>query len=311
MSNDKRIILTGATGMIGARLFPALCERGYQVVIFSRSPDSARAKLPGAAAYVRWWPGESGSWVKAVDGAHAVIHLAGAPITQGLIGVRWTPAYKTEILNSRVVGTRGIVNAIAAATNRPSVLINASAIGFYGYSDSTPLDETAQSGEDFVAQICVAWEREASRAEASGVRVVRLRTGIVLDPNSGALSQLKGPFKMGTGGPIMPGTQFYSWIHPADEVGLILLALEDERVSGALNATAPTPHTNRDFCSILGQVLSSPAWLPVPEFGVRVALGEMADLVVRGQRVLPKRALELGYSFKYPTLKPALKDLLK
>jgi uncharacterized protein (TIGR01777 family) len=310
MSNSKRIILTGATGLIGTRLFAALRERGYEVVIFSRSPDAARARLPGAADYVAWTPSEGGPWAAALDGAHAVIHLAGAPISQGLIGVRWTEAYKREIRASRVVGTRGIVQAIAAVRNRPAVLVNASAIGYYGYRDDTPLDESAPPGRDFVAEVTVAWEREALAAEPLGVRVALVRTGIVLDPGAGALGQLLIPFRLRTGGPIMPGTQYYSWIHPADEVGIILLALEDERARGPLNATAPTPQTNRDFTTTLGQVLGSPSWLAVPEFSLRIALGEMADLVTKGQRVLPKRAQELGYSFRFPELAPALRDLL-
>lgn len=310
MSNPRRIVLTGATGMIGARLFTALRERSYEIVVLSRSPETARERLPGAADYLAWSPAESGPWVAAIDGAHAVIHLAGAPISQGLLGVRWTDSYKREILESRTLGTRGIVNAVAAAARRPAVLVNASAIGYYGYRDDTPLDEDAPPGRDFVAEVTVAWEREAIAAEPLGVRVARVRTGIVLDPLSGALGQLLLPFRLRTGGPIMPGTQYYSWIHPADEVGILLLALEDERVRGPINATAPHPETNRNFTSILGQVLHSPSWLAVPEFSLRLALGEMADLVVRGQRVLPKRALELGYQFKFPELAPALRDLL-
>jgi uncharacterized protein (TIGR01777 family) len=311
MSNPKRIVLTGATGLIGTSLFAALRERGYELVVFSRSPQSAREKLPGAADYVAWTPSEQGPWFGAVDGAHAVIHLAGAPISQGLLGVRWTEAYKREILESRTIGTRGIVNAIAAARSRPAVLVSASAVGYYGYRDDTPLDESAPPGRDFVAEVCVAWEREAVAAEPLGVRVARVRTGIVLDPGAGALGQLLLPFRLRTGGPIMPGTQYYSWIHPADEVGILLLALEDSRANGPINATAPTPETNRDFTSTLGQVLGSPSWLSVPEFSLRLALGEMADLVVKGQRVIPRRAQELGYIFRFPQLAPALRDLLK
>ncbi|HMQ34580.1 MAG TPA: TIGR01777 family oxidoreductase [Chloroflexaceae bacterium] len=310
MSNAKRIILTGATGLIGGRLFKALREGGYEVVIFSRDPAAARRKLPGAADYVAWTPAESGPWAAALDGAHAVIHLAGAPISQGLIGVRWTKAYKREIESSRVVGTRGIVAAIAAASRRPAVLVSASAIGYYGPGDDTPRDETAPPGDDFQGRLCVAWEGEALRAEELGVRVARVRTGIVLDPNEGALGQLLIPFRLRVGGPIMPGSQYYSWIHPDDVVGIFMLALEDERLSGPINATAPNPVTNRDFCATIGRVVGSPSWLPVPAFSLRLALGEMADLVVKGSRVLPRRAQELGYQFTYPELEPALRDLL-
>lgn len=311
MTTPKRVILTGATGLIGRKLFGALLQRGYAVTIFSRSPQRAREALPGAADYVAWAPAEDGPWARAIDGAAAVIHLAGAPISQGLLGKRWTAANKAEIRNSRVIGTRGIVNAIAAAPQRPLVLVNASAIGYYGYSDATPLDEAAPPGRDFVAQVCVDWEREAARAETLGVRTVYLRTGIVLSPEEGALPQILLPFKLFTGGPIMPGTQYYSWIHPDDEIGLILLALEDERARGPLNATAPEPLTNRDFSAVVGKVLGSPAWLPVPAFSLRAALGEMADLVVKGQRVLPKKAQQLGYQFRYSGLEAALRDLLR
>lgn len=310
MNNAKRVILTGATGLIGSRLFAALRERGYEVVVFSRSPEAARRKLPGAAEYVAWTPAESGPWAAALDGAYGVIHLAGAPISQGLIGVRWTEEYKAEIVNSRLVGTRGIVRAIAAAARRPAVLVSASGVGYYGPRDDTPLDEYAPAGDDFQGRLCVAWEREAAQAEELGVRVVRVRTGIVLDPGAGALGQLLLPFRLRTGGPIMPGSQYYSWIHPDDQVAIIMLVLEDERLRGPLNATAPSPETNHDFCATLGSVLGSPSWLPVPEFSLRLVLGEMADLVTKGQRVLPRRVQEHGYQFKFPELRGALRDLL-
>lgn len=311
MSSNKRIILTGATGLVGSKLFAALRERGYEVVIFSRSPQAARAKLPGAADYLAWQPAAPGPWAAAIDGAHAIINLAGAPISKGLIGPRWTPAYKEEIRSSRVMGTRGLVNAIAAASQRPTVLVNASSIGYYGYNDAMVFDERSPAGNDFVAEVCVAWEQEAARAADLGLRVAYIRTGIVLDPEEGALGQLMIPFRVRTGGPIMPGTQYYSWIHPDDEIGLFLLALEDARVAGPLNATAPNPQTNRDFTRTLGSVLGSPSWLAVPEFSLRIALGEMADLVVKGQRALPRRAEELGYQFRFRDLRPALADLLR
>jgi uncharacterized protein (TIGR01777 family) len=309
MSN-RRVIVTGATGLIGRQLFAALRERGYEVVIFSRSPARARAALPGAADYVAWTPAESGPWAAALDGAHGVIHLAGAPISQGLIGVRWTTAHKRGIIQSRVSGTRGLVRAIAAAARRPAVLVSASAVGYYGPRDATPIDEGAAAGADFQGRACTAWEREALGAEALGVRVARVRSGIVLDPSSGALGQLLIPFRLRVGGPIMPGSQYYSWIHPADEIGILLLALEDGRAAGPLNATAPGPVTSREFADAVGRAVGSPSWLPVPQLAMRALLGEMADVVVHGQRALPRRAQELGYSFRFPELGPALRDLL-
>ncbi len=187
MSDTKRIILTGATGSIGRRLFIALTLRGYEVIVFSRNPQTARATLPGAADYVRWTPTKGGSWAAAIDGAHGIIHLAGSPIADGLLGRRWSPAVKADIRDSRVVGTHGIVDAIAAASTRPQVLICASGVGYYGFHDYTPLNEDDHPGNDFLAQVCVAWEAEAARAEEFGVRVVRTRIGLVLDPESGVL----------------------------------------------------------------------------------------------------------------------------
>ncbi len=307
---SKRIIITGATGTIGRRLVAEL-QSDYELVIFSRDPERARAASPGAASYVAWQPAEQGPWMAAVDGAWGVIHLAGAPISAGLLGPRWTPEYKAAIRDSRVIGTRGIVNAILAARQRPAVLVSASAVGYYGfYRDATPLDESAPPGRDFLARVCVDWEAEAVRAAEGGTRVVLLRTGLVLDPHSGALPQLILPFKLMTGGPILPGTQVYPWIHPADEVGLIRFALEHEQVSGPLNAAAPKALANRDFAMVLGKVLGSPSWLPVPEFSLRIALGEMADLVVNGQNAIPRKALDLGYRFHFAELEPALRDLL-
>lgn len=289
MSNRKRIVITGATGLIGRKLAEALMQRGDQVVVFSRSPDTARAKLPGAADYVAWTPSESGAWFSAIDGADAVIHLAGESISEGLFGKRWTDEQKRAILESREIGTRGIVAAIAAAEQRPETLICASGIGYYGHRDATALGEDAAAADDFVAQVCVAWEREAAAAEEHGVRVVRVRTGLVLDANSGVLPQIMLPFKLFTGGPVLPGSQYYSWIHLADLIGIYLLGLDDERAHGPINATAPEPLTNREFSSVLGKVMGSPAWMPVPAAALRVALGEMADLVTTGQRVLPKK----------------------
>jgi uncharacterized protein (TIGR01777 family) len=305
-----RVILTGATGLIGRKLFAALRERGYEVVVFSRSPERARAALPAAAAYVAWSPAEGGPWAAAVDGARAIIPLAGAPLAEGLLGQRWTPEVKAAIRDSRVVGTRGIVGAVAAARARPQALICASGVGYYGFRDATPLDEAAAPGDDFLAQVCVAWEREAARAEEFGVRVASVRTGLLLDPEAGVLPQIMLPFKLRTGGPVMPGTQYYSWIHPDDLIGIYMLALEDGAARGPINAAAPTPQTNRDFSATLGRVMGSPSWLPVPAFSLRALLGEMADLVTTGQRALPTKALSLGYSFRFPELEAALRDLL-
>jgi uncharacterized protein len=306
MADNRRVVVAGASGLIGRRLVRELIARGYRVVVFSRDAEAARRKVPGAAEYVAWDAGLSGAWAQAIDGAYGVVNLAGASI----FGHRWTDAYKQELRESRIVGTRGLVQAMAAAQAKPEVFVSGSAVGYYGFRDATKLDESAAPGDDFLARLCVEWEAEAQRAEGLGVRTVLARTGIVLDRDEGALPQLVLPFKLFAGGPIMPGSQYLSWVHIADAVGLLLLALEDERAQGPLNATAPRPETNRDFSRALGGVLGRPSWLPVPGLGLSALLGEFGETLTEGQRVLPAKALALGYRFRFPELLPALQDLL-
>lgn len=307
MPDTKRVVITGATGLIGRKLCAQLSAKGYQIVVFSRDADAARRSIPGAAEYVAWTPSESGPWAAAIDGAYAVINMAGAPI----IGKRWNAAYKQELRDSRIIGTRGLVNAMAAAQRKPEVFVSGSAIGYYGNRDDTPLDEEAQPGSDFLAKLAIDWEQEAAKAEQLGVRTVLLRTGIVLDTEGGALKPLLLPFRLGVGGPVLPGSQYWSWIHLDDVVGLIVFALENDRVRGALNGTAPEPLTNRQFSTILGKVLRRPSLMPVPGFALNLLLGEVAEpLIVNGQRVIPAKAQQIGYSFKYPRLEPALRQLL-
>lgn len=302
----KRVIVTGATGLIGRAVCQALFRRNDEVVIFSRDPRAAQQTIPGAAQYVAWQATETGAWFANVDGADAVIHLAGASIA----GQRWTPAYKREILDSRVLSTRGLVNAIAAAKQPPTVLVNASGVDYYGPRDDAPIDESAPPGSGFLSQVCVAWEREALRATEFGVRTSVIRTGIVLDRGDGALAKLLTPFQLFVGGPVLPGTQWWSWIHLADEVGLILLALDHEQAHGAFNGTAPEPLRNAEFSQILGNVLGRPSWIPVPPLALELLLGEMArPLLLEKQRAIPQKALDLGYQFRYPTLEPALREL--
>jgi uncharacterized protein len=331
MSDTKRVIVTGATGLIGKALCERLTERGYAVVVFSRDAARARRKLPGAAEYVAWQPEESGPWAKAIDGAYGVIHLAGA----SLFGRRWSATYKREIRDSRVIGTRGLVNAMGQAATKPRVFISSSAVGYYGSRGDAELDEGAAPGDDFLAQVCRAWEQEAAQAERLGIRTAIVRTGvivagddgarrlpidlrgaslarpgIVLQTEEGALPLLTLPFHFFMGGPVLPGTQWLSWIHLADEVGIILLALEDERARGPINATAPQPQTNRDFSRAVGQVMGRPSWLPVPGFALKLMLGEMADIITAGQRVIPQKAKQLGYRFQYPTSQEALREAI-
>jgi uncharacterized protein (TIGR01777 family) len=306
MAEQQRVIVTGATGLIGKALCKRLIEKGYAVVVFSRDPEQARRAVPGAAEYVAWSPAESGPWVGAVDGAYAVISLAGASIA----GKRWSPSHKQAILNTRTLGTRGLVQAMAQAGRKPRVFISASGINYYGYRDDTKLVEGDPPGDDFLARVVQAWEGEAAKAEALGIRTVMIRSGIVLDQKEGALAKMMLPYHFFVGGPVLPGNQWYTWIHLADQVGIMVWALENEQVRGPVNATAPEPQTSKDFAATLGKVMGRPAWAPVPGFALRIVVGEAAQLLTSGQRVIPQKAQDLGYQFQFPTLEPALRDVL-
>jgi uncharacterized protein len=330
MADTRRVVVTGATGMIGRALCKQLIAKGYQVVAFSRDPQKARRSVPGAAEYVAWTPSETGPWASAVDGAYGVIHLAGA----SLFGKRWSEAYKREIIRSREVGTRGLVNAVAQAQIKPQTFVSMSAVGYYGPHGDEQLDESAPPGNDFLAQVCQIWEREGKRSEDLGIRTVIFRSGVVLGGDEklsipidfgsasldrpgiilkteeGAFPLLVMPFYFFAGGPILPGTQWFAWIHADDTVGLLMMALEDQRVRGPLNATAPEPQTNRDFAKTIGLVMGRPAWMPVPGFAMKLLLGEMADMITTGQRVIPRKAKELGYQFKYPNAQHAIRAIV-
>ncbi len=331
MADPKRVIVTGATGLIGKAVCKELRAQGYQMVVFSRDPQKAGRVVPGAAEYVAWQPAESGPWASAIDAAYGVIHLAGA----SLFAKRWTSEYKREIIASREIGTRGMVNAMAQAQNKPQVFISSSAVGYYGPSGDQKLDESAPPGGDFLAQVCQIWEREAKKAEDLGIRTVLLRTGVVigvgegrlpfpidlrgaslarpgiiLKTEEGAFPLLTMPFRFFAGGPILPGTQWFAWVHLDDLVGMIMLALENAKVRGPINATAPESQTNRDFARTIGRVMGRPAWFPVPGFAMKALLGEMADMITTGQRVIPRKAQDLGYQFKYPTSEQAIRQIL-
>lgn len=305
--------MTGGTGFIGRALIPRLRAHGHELTLLSRRPNQAapspRLSDAGAAsgsataghppAVVGW---DSG-WERELVSFDGIINLAGEPIAGG----RWTAARKQAIRDSRIGTTRRLVQALAAAAPpRPSVLVNASAIGYYGPRGDEPLDESAPPGTGFLAETCRAWEDEARRARSLGVRVAWLRFGLVLGRDGGALAKMVPPFRAFIGGPLGSGRQWVSWIHRDDVAALIEWALAAEAAGGPVNATAPKPATMRDFCAALGRALRRPSWAPVPAPVLRLLLGEMADMLLTGQRVLPQVPLRHGFTFFYPHLDQAL-----
>ncbi|MEO1669710.1 MAG: TIGR01777 family oxidoreductase [Cyanobacteria bacterium J06631_2] len=303
-----KIAITGATGLVGSRLVEQLNKLGHQILVFTRNPSKAQTAFPASAfanlAVVKYEPQESGAWQQSVSGCDAVINLAGQPIAE-----RWSPQQKEAILDSRQLGTRKLVEAIAMAEEKPQVLVSGSAVGYYGTSETAAFDESGSPGTDFLAQVCQNWETEAQKVTEYGVRLVILRIGIVL-ANGGALGKMIGPFKMFAGGPIGSGKQWFSWIHRDDLVGLIAKAVEDKNMSGVYNATAPNPVRMGKLCQTLGEVMNRPSWLPVPNFVLEIMLGDGAIVVLEGQQVLPKQTQQIGFSYKYPELKPALADIV-
>jgi uncharacterized protein len=296
-----RLVVAGASGFIGSALCSRLLEKGHTLTLLSRSaPRDAGTPMK---RWLRWTPGTPGDWEILVDGAEAVINLAGEPIA----AKRWTEEQKQRIRASRIQTTSSLVGAIAKAKQKPAVLINASAIGYYGPHGDETITEEAGPGTDFLGQVCRDWEEEAKKAERLGLRVALVRTGIVLGRGGGALAKMGPPFKFFAGGPLGSGAQWMPWIHLEDEIGLMLHLIERSEARGPFNATAPNPVRMREFCQTLGRVMSRPCWAPVPAFALRILLGEMAEMLLTGQRVLPAAAQKVGYGFRYPYLYDALK----
>ena len=293
-----RVVVAGGTGFLGSHLVARFRADRHRVTVLTRQPH-----LPDD---VRWQPGQDddGSWTRALDEADTVINLAGASIAAG----RWTAARKSAIRESRLQSTRALTRAIIAARRPPTVLISSSAIGFYGAHGDEAVTEDTPAGSDFLASVVQEWEAEALTA-TQATRVVLLRGGLVLDRRSGALPRMALPFYFMAGGQVGTGRQFMSWIHREDWIEMVCWALATVNVSGPLNATAPTPVTNREFTRTLGRVLGRPSVIPAPAFALRVALGELADVLLTGQRVLPAKAQSLGFRFRHPVLEPALRAI--
>jgi uncharacterized protein len=345
-----RVTVTGATGLVGPRVVASLRARGDDVTVLSRDPRQARERLErstqpaepsdqpdtrkdptgtpedptdgrddptdaredrtGSAGTLdaqRWDPPREPAPAGALAGQDAIVHLAGENIAQ-----RWSEKAKQAIRESRVDGTRRLVQGLGALADgeRPSVLVSGSAIGYYGAHGDEPIDEEAPAGSDFLAHTCSEWEAEARAAEPYGVRVATIRTGVVLDRDGGALAKMLPPFKLGIGGPVAGGHQYISWIHPEDLVGIVLATIDGEQWHGPINATAPEPQRNLDFSKALGRALHRPALLPIPRAALELLYGEMAQIVTTGARVLPAKALVLGYEFRYPKLDSALRAAL-
>jgi hypothetical protein len=295
--------------LIGSRLLGALRDRGAEVTVLTRDPERTRERL-GDIHAVAWSTLEEPAPAGALAERDAVFHLAGAPVAQ-----RWSAKAKQAIRDSRVTGTRNLVHGLrqaaeAGGAGRPATLVSSSAIGYYGPHGEEPLDEDAPPGRDFLGKVCREWEAEAARASALGMRVIQVRTGVVLDRDGGALAQMLPAFRLGLGGPVAGGAQYISWVHLDDLAGMMLAAFEDERWSGPINATAPEPVTNREFARALGAVLGRPARLPVPAVALGLLYGEMAQIVTTGARVVPAKPLVLGYEFRRPRVEEALRSAL-
>ena len=298
-----KIAITGATGFIGSMVADRLWSRYHSLILLSRNPP--REANVTKKEWHAWKPGIPGNWEQSIDGSDGIINLAGEPIA----AKRWTEAQKEKIRSSRVDSTRALVSAIAKAKNKPKFLISASAVGFYGSRGDEPITEESAPGNDYLSRVCVDWEAEAKKAESDGVRVVLLRTGIVLDKGKGALAKMGPPFKFFAGGPLGSGNQWMPWIHIEDQVGLLLFLMDNDNARGAFNSTVPNPVTMAEFSKTLGDVLNRPSWATVPGGVLALLVGEMSEMLLNGQRALPQAALKLGYQFKFPNLLPALQSL--
>ena len=303
----KRIIVTGATGLIGQKLVKDLIDRGDEVIVFSRNAEKAKSIFPRALECVEWNYRKPDLWKSKLENSDAVIHLAGI----NLFSKRWDDDFKKVVLESREVSTKNLVEVIKSCANKPEVFISASGIGYYGDCGETVLNENSSKGNDFLADVCEVWESESVNVEASGVRSVQVRTGLVLSPEDGALKQMLPAFKLFVGGPLCNGKQWSSWLHIDDIVRIYIYAIDNKNLSGAVNAASPNPVRMKEFANTLGKVLNRPSLFPVPKFVLKIVVGEAAEVVTASQRVDPKKLLKSEYYFKFENLENALRDLLK
>jgi uncharacterized protein len=299
-----RVFITGGTGLVGTSLVNELRLRSHEPVVLSRNRTSAAAKLGSGVEIVEGDPTVSGSWQDVVGGCDAVINLAG----ENIFARRWNDEFKARIRDSRLRGTRNVVDAMGKGRT-PGVLVNASAVGFYGPCGDEPLTEESPPGNDFLAHVCVEWEA-AARSLPSSSRLVIARIGIVLSPHGGALAKMLTPFQLGVGGPVGNGRQWMSWVHQQDVVGILLHGIDNPSVSGVLNAAATEPVTNKQFSKALGRALGRPSFFPVPVFVLKLRFGQVAEVIATGQRALPRRTVDSGYQFRFPSIDGALMHVL-
>ncbi len=304
-----RVIITGGTGFIGGALTQSLANDGHEVVILSRKPQPS-GSASSNVSFRQWDARTAAGWGDAADGADAIVNLAGESLPgEGFFPSRWTDERKRRIRESRVNVGRAVVEAVQAVTNKPHVVIQQSGVGYYGTHGDEMITEDSPAGNDFLAEVCKEWEVSTAEVEALGVRRAITRTGVVLSFHDGALQRMALPFKLFVGGPLGSGKQYLPWIHPDDEVGAIRFLIDNSDASGAFNLSAPNPATNAEFSKVLGKVMGRPSLIPVPGFAFNLAFGEVAMVVLEGQRAVPKRLLEMGYSFKFTELEAALRNL--
>ncbi len=303
---SKRIVITGATGLIGRKLVRALIHRGDNVIVFSRDAEKAKAFFPRAMESVEWNYKHPEQWKCKIENSDAVVHLAGV----NLFAKRWNDEFKKSIIESRQVSTINIVDAIKSCDKKPEVFISASGIGYYGDCGDQVLSEESQAGSDFLANVCKSWESEAKTVETFGVRSVQIRTGLVLSTEDGALKQMLPPFKFFIGGYLGNGKQWASWLHIDDIVEIYLHAIDNSSLTGSLNATSPNPIIMKEFAQTLARVLHRPSLFPVPKFILKLVVGEASEVILASQRINVNKLIDSGYKFKFEILEDALRDLL-
>jgi uncharacterized protein (TIGR01777 family) len=312
-----RVLITGGTGLIGRALSANLASDGHEVIVLTRSPERARSAgpathLPDRVRVERWDAYTAEGWGHLADGADAIVNLAGSSIAgEGFFPSRWTDGQRRVIRESRLNSSRAVVKAVALAEQKPRVVIQASGVGYYGYRGDEALTEEAEPGDDWAARFTAEeWEPSTVSVEEMGVRRAIARIGLVLSTEDGALPRLLLPFHLFVGGPMGSGKQWYSWIHLEDQARALRFLIENEDARGAVNITAPNPVTNGELAKVIGKVMGRPSWIPVPSFALRLAFGEVAEVVLNGQRAVPRRLLDLGFEFHFPAAEDALKDLL-